>query len=207
MKTLIASAVAGTLLSLLAATSQAQSTVCFLKIEGAMPAIEGESTYTGHEKEIQVVSFQSGVTQTISIGKGGGGAGAGKAEFSSLKVFKYVDKASPALFVACAAGKHIPTATLFVVSPPAATAAALGVAVTASDAFFKIVLTDAFVSSVNESGDHTDSQGNLLETITLEYSTIAWIYTPTDPQTSLPDPTKTVKGGWDIVRNKKLVVP
>src|SRR5712692_6599716 len=79
----------------------------FLKIDG----VEGESQDSAHGKEIQLDSFSFGVTQSGTFGAGGGG-GAGKASFNDFHFTMHVNKASPKLFLYCANGKHIPTATL-----------------------------------------------------------------------------------------------
>ena len=69
----------------------------FLKVDG----IPGESQEPGFLDQIEVVSFKMGVQQK-GVSDFGGGAGVGKSEFLPLRIFKYVDKASPALFLKCA---------------------------------------------------------------------------------------------------------
>jgi type VI secretion system secreted protein Hcp len=68
--------------------------------------IKGESTDSKHKDEIAIESFSWGVAQHGVQGVGGG-MGSGKAAFTDFSVVKVVDKASPALFQACATGKHI----------------------------------------------------------------------------------------------------
>jgi type VI secretion system secreted protein Hcp len=159
---------------------------CFLKIDG----IQGESHNYRHVGEIDLVGFRSGLMQKV-ISSLGGGAGAGKPEFSPLKVFKYIDKASIPIFVACATGKNLKKATLSIVKSGGEIP---------SD-YFVIVLSDVFVSSVNDSTETTDGEGNLLETVSLEYSKIEWTYTPQNDDGS---PGTALKGGWDLKLNKKL---
>ena len=60
----------------------------------------------------EVSSFSWGVDQ--SVGAPGGGGGAGKVVNRELVVKKAVDKASVALFKACATGQHFKTAILTV---------------------------------------------------------------------------------------------
>ena len=81
----------------------------FLKLDG----IEGESTDKAHAKEIDVLAWSWGVSQSGTF-HGGGGGGAGKANFQDLSLTKYVDKASAGLMYSCASGKHIPKASLIV---------------------------------------------------------------------------------------------
>jgi type VI secretion system secreted protein Hcp len=79
----------------------------FLKIDG----IPGESTDSKHKDEIVLTSFSMGVSNAGSLSSGGGG-GEGKASFHDFNFTHKFDKASPLLMLACATGKHIPTATM-----------------------------------------------------------------------------------------------
>jgi type VI secretion system secreted protein Hcp len=79
----------------------------FLKIDG----IEGESRDDKHKDEIEIESFSWGETQTGSFAVGGGG-GAGKVSVQDFRFTMLVNKASPALFLACAQGDHIKNAIL-----------------------------------------------------------------------------------------------
>ena len=160
--------------------------LCFLKIDG----IEGESNNDRHAGEIDLVGFRTGLMQKV-INSATGGAGAGKPAFTPLKVFKYIDKASIPIFVACAVGKNLRKATLSI---------ARSGGDTPSD-YFVIVLSDVFVSSVNDSTETTDGEGNLLETVTFEYAKIEWTYTPQNVDGS---PGTPIKGGYDLKLNKKL---
>ena len=63
----------------------------FLKIEG----VDGESTRTGFEKQIELLSFSWGASNTANVGSSGAGGGAGKASVSSFNCLKATDAASP----------------------------------------------------------------------------------------------------------------
>jgi type VI secretion system secreted protein Hcp len=78
----------------------------FLKIEG----VDGESTRSGFEKQIELLSFSWGATNTAVVGSAGAGGGTGKASVSSFNCVKATDAASPPLFQACCSGKHFPKA-------------------------------------------------------------------------------------------------
>lgn len=80
-----------------------------LKIEGKN--IKGESKIAGHEDEIDIYSWQWGMTQsgTFHTGKGGG---AGKVNVQDLTVTKYVDASTPDFMKHCCNGAHIPSAKL-----------------------------------------------------------------------------------------------
>lgn len=79
----------------------------FLKLAG----IKGESTNTQHREEIDVASFSWGLSQQRTTSSGSA-AGASKASFQDLNVVTNVSQASPQLFLASAAGRHIETAVL-----------------------------------------------------------------------------------------------
>ena len=79
----------------------------FLKIDG----IEGESRDDKHKDEIEIESFSWGETQTGTFAVGGGG-GSGKISMQDFYFTMPVNKASPALFLACAQGDHIKNAIL-----------------------------------------------------------------------------------------------
>src|SRR4051812_10190148 len=79
----------------------------FIKIKD----VEGESKDSKHSKEIDVLSWSWGASQSGSM-HGGGGGGAGKANVQDISITKYVDKASPNLFKYCSNGKHIGEALL-----------------------------------------------------------------------------------------------
>jgi type VI secretion system secreted protein Hcp len=172
------------LVSYFVAAANGASFEVFLKIEG----IEGDSTDPMHINEINVVSFKIGVLNSGTFSTGGGG-GAGKVQVTDLTVFKFIDKASPQLFVAAAQGDHIRSATLVVRK--------------SGNPFtvYKIVLDDVLISSVNDNASTTDQNGNLVETITLNWSRITWTFTPQNADGSRGVPIthwfdlKSVRGG------------
>ena len=116
--------------------------------------VPGESMKKGHEGQIDIVSFSFGAVQHGSFARGGAGGGSGKAEFQDISIVKEVDKSSPKLFQACAAGTHFPKATIFVRK--------------AGDKpleYYKVELKDLIVSSVQNSG--SSSGDAVMESTTL----------------------------------------
>src|SRR3990172_6782436 len=88
-------------------SSQAFAAVdMFLKIDG----VEGESTDKVHGKEIDVLSWSWGASQSGSMAMGG--AGAGKVSMQDFTFTKSLDKSSQKLFEAIATGKHLKEAKL-----------------------------------------------------------------------------------------------
>ncbi|HTZ74020.1 MAG TPA: type VI secretion system tube protein Hcp [Candidatus Aquilonibacter sp.] len=110
----------------------------YLKIDG----LDGESLTKGKEKQIEVLSFSFGASQHITLASGGGKSG-GKATATDLSIMKKVDKASPKLFSACCMGTGFPTATITCDK-------AMGSS--GQQDFYKLILTNAFVSSIQWSG-------------------------------------------------------
>lgn len=143
----------------------------FFKIDG----VDGESTDKDHKGEIDVLSFSWGEANAVSS-SGGGGAGAGKVSFQDLHFTSSTSKASPALMLACASGKHISNATLTLRKKGGK-----------QNEFLVIKLTDVFVSSYQTGGTAGD-QGDTLPTddVSLNFAKIEVDYTP--------DQGPTVKG-------------
>jgi type VI secretion system secreted protein Hcp len=155
----------------------------FLKIDG----VDGESTDSKHSGEIEVLSFSFGSTNAASFSSGGGG-GAGKVVMQDFHFVKKIDKSSPKLFVACATGEHLKTATL--------TCRKAG---KDQQEFLKIVLTDAMVSSYQDGG----STGDVIpmDQISLAFSKIELKYKEQKPDGTLGG---EIVGGWDLKANKKV---
>jgi len=81
----------------------------FLKLDG----IDGESVDKSHGKEIDILAWSWGMSQSGTFHAGAGG-GAGKANFLDISVTKWVDKASATLMAKIATGDHVPKARLTV---------------------------------------------------------------------------------------------
>ena len=81
----------------------------FLKLDG----VEGESQDSKHAKEIDILSWSWGMSQSGTTHLGSGG-GAGKVNVQDLSITKYVDKATPTLIKFCCNGKHIDKGKLVV---------------------------------------------------------------------------------------------
>ena len=155
----------------------------FLKIDG----VDGESTHAEHRNEIDVQSWSLGVTQSGS--SGGSGGGTGKASFRDFHFVSGISKASPALFLACASGSHISSATLTGVR---------GAGRGKSAEFLTIVMSDLIVSSFSP-GDSEDGQP--VQAVDLSFNKIEWTAHPTSSSGG-PQPPVTV--GWDIKLNQKI---
>src|ERR1044072_4982412 len=156
----------------------------FLKLDGS----DGESTSKGHEKEIEVLSYDQSIDGTVPSG-GGGGGGAGKSTFSDVRFRKLLDTASIPISLACASGLHIPSARF-----------AFRRASSTPFDFYIVALEDVVVTHAGECAT-TDTQSPLrfetlakspagaalLEEVTLYFGKIRWEYRPIGPKgTGLP---------------------
>jgi type VI secretion system secreted protein Hcp len=156
----------------------------FLKIDG----IPGDSTVLGHQDEIEVRAFSSGV-ENLTDNSGGGRASQTRPVFSPIFVAKNIDQTSPLLFVACATGKQLRKVTLTVAKVSSA----------GTVDFLKIVLSNVTITKVETSGDSGDLPA-LQEIVGLDYVRIEWIITTTDANGQ----PKVIAGGWDRRTNTSL---
>jgi type VI secretion system secreted protein Hcp len=75
----------------------------FIKFDG----IEGESTDGKHAGWIEIINFDLDVGQRVSrTASSAGGATGERADFSEFSFSKLLDRATPELTLACAAGAH-----------------------------------------------------------------------------------------------------
>ncbi len=155
----------------------------FLKIDG----IDGESTDGKHSKEIDVLSWSWGETNQGTSGRGGGG-GAGKVSMQDFNFVMMYNKASPNLMLACATGKHIPSALL--------TCRRAG---TEQQEYLTVKFTDLLISSYQTGG----SGGDVIPTdqISFNYAKVEFEYKPQKKDGTLD---AAVKAGYDVTKNEKV---
>jgi type VI secretion system secreted protein Hcp len=156
----------------------------FLKLDG----IEGESQDRGHAKEIDVSAWSLGVTNSGSGHAGGGGGFAGRATFTDLSVTKVLDKASPALLLAVATGRHIRTARLTVTSGGPRPVE-----------YLTVDLDDVLVTACLLA-DPADPD-RPAENVSFQYAKIRVSYSPQSPTGGVGTPSTF---GWDVVRNTPI---
>ncbi len=81
----------------------------FVKIDG----IEGECSDEKHPGWIEVVAYKTRIKQIVSSAASSGGAAtAERADFDTFAFSKLIDKSSPLLMLACAAGTHMNEITI-----------------------------------------------------------------------------------------------
>ena len=153
----------------------------FLKLEG----IEGEAVDHKHAKEIDVLAWswgmsQSGTTHTFE------GSGAGKVNIQDISVTKWVDRSSPTIMQKISQGTHIPKATLVVRK--------------AGDKpleYLTIVMTDVIITSLSTGG--SGGEDRLTENITLNFAHVHTIYKPQDKKGA---GKADIEYKWNIATNE-----
>jgi type VI secretion system secreted protein Hcp len=156
----------------------------FLKLEG----IEGESTDAKHGKEIEVLSWSFGSTQTGTHGHGSGG-GAGKVHMQDFHFTMKVNKASPKLFLACATGEHIKKAVL--------TCRKAG---KEQQEYLKYTFENCLVSTY-QTGGSGSSDIVPTDQISLNFEKIEQEYKEQKPDGTLGG---GIKAGYDLAKNQKI---
>ena len=144
--------------------------------------IEGEATTKDHKGEVEVLSWNWGLSNTA--GTGGGGSGTGRATPMELRVVHRYDKASPLLAKSAAAGKHVPSAVL--------TARKAG---EGQKDFLKITMKEVFITSVVANGDSNGQS----EEVAMRYGAIDFSYSPQTSKGSLGPP---VQFNWNVKTGK-----
>jgi len=154
----------------------------FLKLEG----IEGEAQDGKHPKEIDVLAWSWGMSQSGSAHVLGG-AGSGKVNVQDLSITKYVDNSSPTLIKFCCNGKHIPTGLL-----------TLRKAGEKPLEYLKISMKDILVSAVSTGG--SGGEDRVTENLTLNFGRYELIYTGQKPDGSGGAEIKTQ---WNMAKNEE----
>lgn len=147
--------------------------------------IEGESTDGKHEKEIDVLAWSWGMSQSGTTHMGGGG-GSGKVSVQDISFTKYVDASTHALIKACCDGSHYEEAKLTVRK---AGKEALE--------YIKLTMKEVIVTSVSTGG--SGGEDRLTENVTLNFAEFKLEYTPQKPD-GTGDSAKEV--AWNIAKNE-----
>lgn len=153
----------------------------FLDITGE---IEGEAQDDKHGKEIDVLAWSWGLSNSGSWHEGGGG-GTAKANFQDISVTKWVDKSSAKLGLYCANGDHFDKAKLTVRK-----------AGKKPLEYIIIEMDKVLVTSVSTGG--SGGEDKLTENVTLNFRKVKYTYVP-----QKPDGTADGKQEWewDIAAN------
>lgn len=159
----------------------------FIKFEG----IDGESSDHKHQGWIEVLSYSFGVEQpNTTSASSHGSLSAERANFRPFTIVKALDKASSKLFVACASGEHLPSATFEMCRAGGD-----------KQPFMEYKMTDVLITSVHPGGTGK-GESIPLEEVSINFGKIEWKYTQTKVQGGRA--AGNVAGGWDLKTNKKV---
>lgn len=150
----------------------------FLAVDG----IPGDSVDAQFPKTIEVLDWSWGLTTTISPTNTG--SGAGKSKPQPFTFVSHTGSASPKLFLACAKGTHIKTATL--------SARKSGARV----AYLTIEMQNVYVSSYQVAPAPTDATP--LDVARLAFGAVTITYTPQNPDGSQGS---KVTAAFDFIKN------
>jgi type VI secretion system secreted protein Hcp len=153
----------------------------FLKIDG----VDGESKDKTHLKQIDVLAWSWGLSNSGSAHVGGG-AGSGKVNVQDVSITKWVDSASPKLVVACCEGSHYSQVLLTV--RKAAGKAPLE--------YVKITLNEVLVAGISTGG--SGGEERLTENVTLNFGKFSMDYTPQQDDGSAGT---AINAAWDVAGN------
>jgi type VI secretion system secreted protein Hcp len=151
------------------ATPAGASAKIFLQLEG----IPGESQVVGFENQIELESFQFGVSKRDKL-----------PSFSDFVVTKSVDKASPELMLRTASGATIPSARVRFTRSTGE----------GELTYLRYCFTGVKVNSFSQ----TSGGGRPTESLSFGYGTIVQSYTQQDAGGGTAGVFTT---GWDVVKN------
>jgi len=150
-------------------------------------SLEGESADKSHGKEIDVLAWSWGMSQSGTT-HAGSGAGAGKVNVQDLSLTKYVDKSTPELMLACANGKHFDKAVLTVRK-----------AGESPLEYLVITMEDLIITSLSTGG--SGGEDRLTENVTLNFAKVKVNYAEQDAKGGAKAKPQM---GWNIAQNVKL---
>ena len=153
----------------------------FLKIDG----VEGESKDKAHTKQIDVLAWSWGLSNSGSAHTGGG-AGSGKVNVQDVSITKWIDSASPKLVLACCEGSHYSQVLLTV--RKAAGKAPLE--------YVKITLSEVLIAGISTGG--SGGEERLTENVTLNFGKFSMDYTPQQDDGSAGT---AINAAWDVAGN------
>lgn len=139
------------------------ATNMYIKFEE--PKIETDLTVSGHEKDVEIMSWNHGFSQpTSSVRSSGGGGTVEQAHHMNLSFTKYLDGATADMLKQCWCGKQFAKATLFCYR-------ADGNLENEAVLYLKIIMEHVIVANVSLSGGPGDLP---VENISLDYGIVQY---------------------------------
>jgi len=148
--------------------------------------IKGESTLDGYKDKIELLSYSHGVAQQITGDQSNQKRTSGKPNHQDFTVTKYADLATCSLINYCNAATAIPSVKVYVLQNEEGKV----------NPILTYELSNVIVSSVSVGGG---GGGKPQETVTMNYSKIAWTY---KPQKSEGDVNGQDSAKWSLETNK-----
>jgi type VI secretion system secreted protein Hcp len=135
----------------------------------AFDGVEGDSTATGHEKTIELLSWSHGFSQPTSPTRSAAGAGTvEQANHQNFNFSKYIDSATDDLLKLCWSGKQVPKVTVSCFRSDGNTD-------NAPIKYLEVVMEHVIVSNISLSGGPGDLP---MESIALDYGIVQYNYLP-----------------------------
>ncbi len=131
----------------------------------------GPSTSKTDAIDILSFSFGASMSADFQAGASGNESRSGRADVSNVTIMKVLDKTSPFLFEHCVSGNTFTKVSLLYDKPVG----------DQQEDYFKIVMTDALITSVQLSG----SQENPVESVSFAFRKIEVAYNPEKPDHTL----------------------
>jgi type VI secretion system secreted protein Hcp len=131
--------------------------------------VKGDSTATGHEEAIELLSWSHGFSQPTSPTRSGAGGGTvEQANHQNFSFTKYIDSATDDLLKLCWSGKQVPKVTVSCYRSDGNTD-------NAPVKYLEVVMEHVIVSNVSMSG----AEGSLpMENVALDYGIVQYNYLP-----------------------------
>ena len=153
--------------------------------------LRGETQNREYQGEggIDLIAWSWGMSQSGTTHLGPG-AGSGKVSVNDITFTKYVDLSTPVLMKACASGRSIPKATLYVRKATGDTPID----------YVKLEMDTIIVSSYNTGGG-ADGLDRVQETLSFNFRKFRMTYTQ---QSATGAASGGVDMGWDIAENASI---
>jgi type VI secretion system secreted protein Hcp len=163
----------------------------FIKFEGGSD-VRGESADSTHPDEIEVLSYSWGVNQASSM-SAAGGLGASRVSVMDFTLTKRLDRASPALLLACCSATRFRSVVVSLCRAGAD-----------RTTFAQFKFEDVLISSVQTSGGPGGGDNYPMETVSLTFAKFTVGYRAQTAQGGFDRP---MFAGWDLLGNKSSGSP
>lgn len=147
--------------------------------------VQGESSLTGYEKKIELLSFSHGVAMQITGDISNNERTFRKPNHQDMTVTKYLDSASPVLNQACCEGKTFPQVEIVIGRNADGKVIEL----------MRYTMKNVLISSMAVGGGGGDKP---VETVTLNYNAIEWRFTS---QKDSIGQNAVVNASWNLTTN------